>query len=276
MGLLNGRSGRIAESNRSCPSVDVLYRQSFRSAVAYWLAREWMCDVCSWRSRPCSILAVWSISTLLARMDTFGIVSKRVCVAYMFGGNDIYPGVARGSRMFNSFGNYPLVEKVVQQLFIVSKHRSIWVRIILFFACSFVVIIAGLLLIYRIELWWIFSYFRFIRMSSGTDLVVSVNNQVSLVIPTVSPGSGRKWKFLFPCSDQSLVRRSNHSRYLLVFSKKTQPHYLKAFTGLNILLIGDASIRTLYRDLCKMIRFGRLLKTSEANRHNGNYPCLDG
>ena len=112
-------------------------------------------------------------------------------------------------------------------------------------------------------------------MSSGTDLMVSVDDQVSLVVPVVSLVL-EKVKIPVPLLGRIPRKKIEPLPLSARFSKKTQADYLKVFNGLNVLFIGDASIRTLYRDLCKMIRFGRLLETSEAARQNGNYPCLDG
>jgi hypothetical protein len=55
-----------------------------------------------------------------------------------------------------------------------------------------------------------------------------------------------------------------------------QSDYLKIYQGLTVLFIGDNSIRTLYRDVAKVLKFGLLLDYSEASRQNGNYNCMEG
>ena len=105
--------------------------------------------------------------------------------------------------------------------------------------------------------------------------MVSVDNQVSLVIPAVSLVL-QKVKIPVSLLGRIPLKKTEPLPLPARLSKKTQADYLKVFNGLNVVLIGDALIRTLYRDLYKMFWFGRLLSTSDVARQNGNYPCLDG
>ena len=44
----------------------------------------------------------------------------------------------------------------------------------------------------------------------------------------------------------------------------------------TVLFLGDNFIRTVYRDLCQQLKYGRLLDFTEVNRQNGLYKPLDG
>ncbi|CAF4539411.1 unnamed protein product, partial [Rotaria sp. Silwood2] len=55
-----------------------------------------------------------------------------------------------------------------------------------------------------------------------------------------------------------------------------QADYLTIYNGLSVLLIGDHSIRTLYRDVAKVLKYGRLLDYNEVSRQNGKYTCMEG
>jgi hypothetical protein len=59
-------------------------------------------------------------------------------------------------------------------------------------------------------------------------------------------------------------------------SSLTQMNYLNIFKNLTILYIGDPSIRILFRDLCKVLKYGRLLDYTEAACANGEYRCMEG
>lgn len=55
-----------------------------------------------------------------------------------------------------------------------------------------------------------------------------------------------------------------------------QLDYLKIYNGLTCLFIGDNSICTLYQDVSKVLKHGRLLDYTEASRQNGKYNCIEG
>ena len=57
---------------------------------------------------------------------------------------------------------------------------------------------------------------------------------------------------------------------------RSQADYIKIYKGLTVLFAGDNSIRTLYRDLCKVLKFGRLLEYTEAACQSGNYKSIEG
>lgn len=56
----------------------------------------------------------------------------------------------------------------------------------------------------------------------------------------------------------------------------SQTDYLNIFKNVTILFIGDNSIRTLFRDLCKALKYGRLLDFTEVQKQNGNYKPIEG
>lgn len=55
-----------------------------------------------------------------------------------------------------------------------------------------------------------------------------------------------------------------------------QSDYLNIYRNLNVVFIGDNSIRILYRDLCKILKFNRLLEYTEAACQNGSYKLIEG
>lgn len=57
---------------------------------------------------------------------------------------------------------------------------------------------------------------------------------------------------------------------------KTQADYFRVYTGVSVLFIGDASIRTLYFDTIKMLSSGHLLDDSEAARQSAHDVVLFG
>ncbi len=52
--------------------------------------------------------------------------------------------------------------------------------------------------------------------------------------------------------------------------------YNKIYKNFTVLFIGDNSIRTLFRDLCKSLKCGRLLDFTEVAKQNGNYKPIEG
>lgn len=52
--------------------------------------------------------------------------------------------------------------------------------------------------------------------------------------------------------------------------------YRNIYSNLTVLFIGDNSIRTLFRDMCKSLKSGHLLDYMEASRQNGKYKTADG
>jgi hypothetical protein len=56
----------------------------------------------------------------------------------------------------------------------------------------------------------------------------------------------------------------------------SQHDYLNICKDLSVLFIGDNSIRTLYRDLCKVLSVDHLLDCTEVACANSNYKCIQG
>ncbi|UJR18789.1 hypothetical protein I4U23_005695 [Adineta vaga] len=73
--------------------------------------------------------------------------------------------------------------------------------------------------------------------------------------------------------DQAKVAKS--TKISLVANRLPRDDYLKIFKGLTILFIGDNTIRTLYRDLCSVLQYDRLLTADETARPHGDYHLIE-
>ncbi|CAF1097752.1 unnamed protein product [Adineta ricciae] len=73
--------------------------------------------------------------------------------------------------------------------------------------------------------------------------------------------------------DQAKAAKS--TKISLVANSLPRNDYLKIFKGLTVLFIGDNTIRTLYRDLCSVLQYDRLLTADETARPHGDYHLIE-
>lgn len=52
--------------------------------------------------------------------------------------------------------------------------------------------------------------------------------------------------------------------------------YKNIYKNFTVIFRGDNSIRTLFRDLCKSLQYGRLLDFTEVTKQNGNCKSIEG
>lgn len=88
----------------------------------------------------------------------------------------------------------------------------------------------------------------------------------------------RTTKWNVPVIDLPKIGRVNRPPLPLVdrFSKATKNQYRFVYCGRSLLFIGDASIRTMYFDLCKMLSTGLLLDYTQAASQSGLGVTIEG
>lgn len=60
------------------------------------------------------------------------------------------------------------------------------------------------------------------------------------------------------------------------FSSKCQLEYMQIYDGLSVLILGDASMRVLYMDLCRMLSTGSCLSAGDAALQRGKESSMAG
>ncbi|CAF1362886.1 unnamed protein product [Adineta ricciae] len=60
----------------------------------------------------------------------------------------------------------------------------------------------------------------------------------------------------------------------LLSSRLPRADYFNIYKNMTVLFIGDQSMRTMYRDLCHMFKFDRMLDYTDAKRSDGDYKLL--